>query len=288
MGATDVVPFVPLEGSSLADCVKLAERFAERLARELSIPTYLYGEAARRPERKDLPTIRKGEFEGLKTLIETDPARAPDFGPKKIHPTAGATAVGARDFLIAFNVNLVGDNLEVAKKIAGEMREANGGLPGVRAKGFLVDGGKTAQVSMNLVDFRKTTPGRATREVAERAQKLGHVVKDTEVVGLVPREALVLSALDLIRPRAFSPGQILEKRLEESGMGAGSGGSSSMRSFRRRCLAGSRAGRGSVAALGGARVDLAAMVLTLTHRRPSRSRPRIRTAEPGRMDILYS
>lgn len=262
MGAIDVVPFVPLSGATLADCVALAERLAGRLAGELSIPTYLYGEAARVPERKDLPNVRKGEFEGLREAIARDPSRAPDFGPRAIHPTAGATAVGARDFLIAFNVNLESGDLELAKKIASSVREAAGGLPGVRAKGFLVDGGSTAQVSMNLVDFRKTSPGRATMAVSDMAARQGVRIKDTEIVGLVPREALVLAARDFLAPRGFHAGQVLEERLAQTGVG----GSVTLSGFLEALSSPDPApGGGSAAALGGAiGAALAAMVLSLT------------------------
>ncbi len=281
MGATDVVPFVPLSGATLADCVALAERLAERMARELSIPVYLYGEAARRPERRDLPNVRKGEFEGLRTAIAEDPARAPDFGPRAVHPTAGATAVGARDFLIAFNVNLESKDLELAKKIAGTLREAAGGLPGVRAKGFLVDGGETAQVSMNLVDFRRTSPGRATLAVSEMAARQGVRVKDTEIVGLVPREALVLAARDFLKPRAFHAGQVLEERLDQAGVGARG---TTLSGFLAALSSPDPApGGGSAAALGGAVGGaLAAMVLSLTAPKAQPDAARLMTETAGR------
>lgn len=285
MGATDVVPFVPLSGATLADCVALAERFARRLAEELSVPAYLYGAAARVPERKDLPNVRKGEFEGLREAIGKDPARAPDFGPARVHPTAGATAVGARDFLIAFNVNLDSKDLELAKRIAASLREAGGGLPGVRAKGFLVDGGATAQVSMNLVDYRKTSPGKATLAVAEMAAKDGVRVKETEIVGLVPREALVLAAADFLKPRGFDAGQILEVRLARSGVAAGP----TLSGFLEALASPDPApGGGSAAALGGAVGGaLACMVLSLTAPKaePEAAGRMRRTAERARRQM---
>ncbi len=263
MGATDVIPFIPLPGAMLADCVGLAERLAERIARELAIPTYLYAAAARRPERTSLPNVRKGEFEGLRSAIAADPERAPDFGLKKIHPTAGATAVGARDFLIAFNVNLDAADLELAKSIAGELRESSGGLPTVQAKGFLVDDGKTAQVSMNLLDYQKVSPGRAVQEVEERARRRGRQVKETEIIGLIPREALLRSAVDLLHPRNWQPDQVLEARLAKAGLKEGGEG---LLDFLEALASPDPApGGGSAAALGGAvGAALACMVLSLT------------------------
>lgn len=293
MGATDVVPFVPLQGATMADCVALAERLARRLADELGIPTYLYGEAARRPERRSLPEVRKGEFEGLREAIRTDPTRAPDFGPRQIHPTAGATAVGARDFLIAFNVNLVSGDLALAKAIAARLRESAGGLPGVRAKGFLVDGGATAQVSMNLVDYRKTSPGAATAAVARAARQTGVEVKDTEIVGLVPQEALVRSAVDLLRPRGFGEGQILERRLAAAGLSDGSPAASGagVLAFLEALASPDPApGGGSAAALGGAvGAALACMVMSLTAAKaPAEPAETMRCAAARARDLMRS
>jgi len=156
MGATDVVPFVPVRGVTMDDCVQLARQLAERVGRELAIPVFLYARAATRPERERLPDIRKGEFEGLRERIGTDPAGDPDFGPKRIHPTAGATAIGARPFLVAYNIYLEATDVGLAKAIAKRIRTSSGGLPAVQASGFLVDG--QAQVSMNLLDIDVTSP----------------------------------------------------------------------------------------------------------------------------------
>src|SRR5262245_55679598 len=150
MGATDVVPFVPLGAATTEDAVAAANETAERIARELGIPTYLYGDAARRPERRDLAKVREGQFEGIRDAIGSDPARAPDFGPARVHPTAGATAVGARFFLIAFNVDLDTRDLALAKRIAKELRERDGGLPAVKALGFDLPERGWVQISMNL------------------------------------------------------------------------------------------------------------------------------------------
>lgn len=194
MGATDVIPFVPISGISMEQCVKLAERLGERIFAELDVPVYLYGEAARVPERKDLSYIRKGEFEGIREEVKTDPARKPDFGRNELHPRAGATAVGARFFLIAFNVNLETRDVKVAKRIAKAIREKDGGMPGVRALGLELADLGCVQVSMNLVDYRKTSPFQAFMRIAELAREAGVNVRESEVVGLVPMEALELCA----------------------------------------------------------------------------------------------
>src|SRR5262249_9464439 len=156
MGATDVIPFVPVEGVTLDDCAELARAAGRRIGEELQIPVFLYEAAATRSERKNLADVRRGEFEGLREAIGADPARAPDFGPCKIHPSAGATAVGARKFLVAFNANLTTGDVRVAKAIAKSIREQSGGLKNVRALGFSIEGGRRAQVSMNLVDTEQT------------------------------------------------------------------------------------------------------------------------------------
>jgi glutamate formiminotransferase/formiminotetrahydrofolate cyclodeaminase len=189
MGATDVVPFVPVRDVTMQDCVGLARRLGERVGKELGIPVYLYAKAAARPERERLPDIRKGEFEGLRNRIGTDPAAAPDFGPAKIHPTAGCTAIGARPFLVAYNIYLETGDIAVAKEIAKKIRTSSGGLPGVQASGFLVDG--RAQVSMNLLDIDVTSPTAVFAAVAAEAERRGAQVARSEVVGLIPERAIV-------------------------------------------------------------------------------------------------
>ena len=170
MGATDVIPFIPLGDSTMEECVDLARKVGKRVAEELSIPVYLYAEAAARPERRKLADVREGQFEGIRDSIGSDPARAPDFGPHAVHSSAGATAVGARFFLIAYNVNLAGRDLALAKKIAKGLRESDGGLPGVQAAGFdLPEQGKV-QVSMNLLDYRKTGMRRVFLKVKAKAK----------------------------------------------------------------------------------------------------------------------
>ncbi len=224
MGATDVCPLVPVRGITRAECVELARALARRVGEELGIPVFLYEDAALRTDRRNLADIRKGEFEGLRDRIGTDPAVEPDFGPRRIHPTAGATAIGVRGPLIAFNVNLKSDDLALAKKIASVIREKGGGLPAVKAAGFRIAQRNLAQVSMNLVDYERTSPGRAYRAVEEKARAEGVGILESEVVGLIPREALVRSAIDLLAPREFRDGQILERQLDAQGLGGGSDG----------------------------------------------------------------
>jgi len=189
MGATDVVPFVPVRGVTMDACAALASQLAERVGRELAIPVYLYAQAARRPERERLPDIRKGEFEGLRERIGTDPAAEPDFGPKRIHPTAGATAIGARPFLVAYNIYLDTGDVAIAKEIAKTVRTSSGGLPAVQASGFEVGG--QAQVSMNLLDIDVTSPATVYAAVEAEARRRGVGVIRSEVVGLIPERGIL-------------------------------------------------------------------------------------------------
>jgi glutamate formiminotransferase/formiminotetrahydrofolate cyclodeaminase len=189
MGATDVVPFVPVRGVTMDACAALASQLAERVGRELAIPVYLYAQAARRPERERLPDIRRGEFEGLRERIGTDPAAEPDFGPKRIHPTAGATAIGARPFLVAYNIYLDTGDVAIAKEIAKTVRTSSGGLPAVQASGF--DVGGRAQVSMNLLDIDVTSPATVYAAVEAEARRRGVGVIRSEVVGLIPERGIL-------------------------------------------------------------------------------------------------
>ncbi len=223
MGATDVVPFVPLGETTMEECVALAKRLGKRLGEELRIPAYLYAEAASRPERRKLADVREGQFEGIRDSIGKDPARAPDFGPAAVHPSAGATAVGARFFLIAYNVNLAGRDLALAKKIAKSLRESDGGLPGVQAAGFdLADKGKV-QVSMNLLDYRKTGMRRVFLKVKGRAKKAGVEVAESEIVGLVPRGAVHQIVQEGLRLDAPLGPQVIEDNLAGGGGGGATG-----------------------------------------------------------------
>ena len=213
IGATDVIPFVPIQDMTMEECVALAERLGKRIAEELKIPVYLYEEAARRPERKDLAYIRRGEFEGLREAIKTDPDREPDFGPKEVHPTAGATVVGARKPLIAYNVNLGTSNLKIAKAIARRVRAKGGGLAFVKALGFELKERGIVQVSMNLVDYTKSPVFAAFENVRMYAERYGVPVVGSEIVGLVPQKALVDVADFYLRLENFKSDQIIEARL---------------------------------------------------------------------------
>lgn len=213
MGATDVCPFIPLGTATMDDAREAAVAVAERVGRELSIPAYLYAEAARTPARVKLADVRKGEFEGLRDAIGRDPERAPDFGPAAIHPSAGCTAFGARFFLIAFNVNLASNDVALAKRIAKEIREKDGGLPGVQAMGFHLADRDLAQVSMNLLDYRRTSPGRVFEEVRARAEAAGVRILESEVVGLVPQGAVTASFVDVAKPRGWTGAEVIESHL---------------------------------------------------------------------------
>ena len=215
IGALDVCPFVPVSGVTMEECVAIARAVGERIARELKVPVYLYEEAATRPERRALPDIRKGEFEGLREEIKTNPERAPDFGPRQLHPTAGASVVGARAPLIAFNVNLGTPDIQVAKKIAHAIRESSGGLKYVRAKGFALKDRGIVQVSMNMINYKGTPLFRAYELIKAEAERYGVPIVGSEIVGLVPLEAVVDSAGFYLKLENFKVEQILETRLWE-------------------------------------------------------------------------
>lgn len=215
IGALDVLPFVPIAGATMEDCVALARSVGKRIAEELGVPVYLYEAAANRPDRKDLADIRRGEYEGLRDEIRTNPDRRPDFGPARLHPTAGASVVGARPILIAWNVNLGTTDLALAKRIAREIRESDGGLPAVRAKGFELKERGLVQVSMNMLDFKRTNLVRAFEAIRERAAREGVAVVESEMIGLVPLDALADGAVEYFKLRDFSRDQILEVNLWE-------------------------------------------------------------------------
>ncbi|MGC2360582.1 MAG: glutamate formimidoyltransferase, partial [Thermoplasmata archaeon] len=235
MGATDVVPFVPLGTSTMPDAVRLAERLGERVAKELGIPVYLYGAAARRPERSDLAKVREGQFEGIRDSIATDPARAPDFGPARVHPTAGAVAIGARPILIAYNAYLTTPDVAVAKKVARAVRGRDGGLPDVKALGFEIPERHRAQVSMNLTDYRTTPIHRALEAVRREAQRYGAGVEESEIVGLVPEDALLDAAEYYLQLHSFDRAAVLERKVRA--VDAGARGGESLASFTDRLAA---------------------------------------------------
>ncbi len=211
MGAADVVPFIPLEGVTMDECVALARKLGERIGAELGIPVFLYERAASRPERANLADVRRGEFEGLRELIGKDPAKKPDSGPEKIHPSAGAVAVGARPFLVAYNVYLATGDQAVAKGIAKQVREAGGGLKAVKALGMLVGG--EAQVSMNLVDIDVTPPHVAFEAVAVAARKAGTDAAWSEIVGMVPERCVYGAAERHLKMREPVAAHVLEAKV---------------------------------------------------------------------------
>ena len=213
MGAVDVVPFVPLSGATMDDCIALANDFGREFAERFHVPVFLYEEAASMPERRNLADVRAGEFEGLRDKIGRDPTKKPDFGPDKIHATAGATAVGAREILIAYNVNLGTNDLAIAKKIAHQLRAKDGGLTYVKALGFELKERGIVQVSMNLTDYHKSQLFKAEELVELFAKRYGVPVAGSEIVGLVPMDALVDTAEFYLKLENFSREQVLEKRL---------------------------------------------------------------------------
>lgn len=213
IGATDVIPFVPISNVTMQECVKLARKVGKRIADELGIPVYLYEAAAKRPECVNLADIRKGEYEGLKKEIRKNPCRRPDYGPARLHPKAGATVVGAREPLVAFNVNLGTSNIEIAKKIAKAVRFSSGGLKFIKAKGFRIRKRGIVQVSMNLTNYRETPISKAYEIVKREAEKFGVPVIGCEVIGLVPLDAIIDAAESYLKLENFNKNQILERSL---------------------------------------------------------------------------
>jgi glutamate formiminotransferase / formiminotetrahydrofolate cyclodeaminase len=211
MGAADVVPFIPIEGVTIEDCVAMARYAGAEIAKRFQIPIYLYEAAATSPERQNLENIRRGQFEGIRDEIGTNPARKPDFGEARVHPTAGATVVGARKFLIAYNVFLNTADVDIAKKIAKAVRFSTGGLRFVKGAGFLVRG--MAQVSMNLTDFEQTSIHRVFEFVKREAARYGVVPVSSEIVGLIPKQALEQAAEWYLQVENFDSSLILENRL---------------------------------------------------------------------------
>ena len=212
IGAVDVVPFVPIEGVTMAECVALAKRVGAAIAERFQVPVYLYEEAAANPARRNLEDIRRGEFEGLAVKMAGE-GWAPDFGPARPHPTAGASAVGARMPLIAYNINLATDRLEIAKRIAAAIRHSSGGYRHVKAMGVRLENRGIVQVSMNLTNYEKTPIARVFETVKREAARHGVEVLESEIVGLVPAAALAAAAEFYLQIEGFSPDQVLENRL---------------------------------------------------------------------------
>jgi glutamate formiminotransferase len=216
IGACDVVPFVPVEGVTLEDCVRLANELGARLWESLHLPVYLYEAAARRPDRLNLENIRRGQFEGLREEVRTNPDRLPDFGEAELHPSAGATVVGARKFLIAYNINLNTADVEIAKRIAKAIRFSSGGFRYVKSMGVPLASRNLAQVSMNLTDFEQTPIHRVFETVRAEAARYGASIVGSEIVGLIPKRALEMTAEWYLQVENFHPSLVLENRLAEA------------------------------------------------------------------------
>jgi len=262
IGAADVVPFVPIEGVTMEECVRIAVRAGEEIWRRFQVPVYFYEAAARRPDRVNLENIRRGQFEGLRSEIGVNPDRAPDIGEARLHPTAGATVVGARKFLIAYNINLGTADVEIAKRIAKAVRYSSGGFRYVKAMGVLLGSRNIAQVSMNLTDFEQTPVHRVFEAVRVEAERYGVPVVGSEIVGLIPKKALEMAAEFYLRAENFRPEIVLENRLAEETAGGG------LDQFLDALAAASPApGGGSAAAAGGAMAAaLGSMVAQLAQR----------------------
>src|SRR3984885_8980187 len=216
LGATDVVPFIPIEGCSVEDLVALSKKVGREIWERYKIPVYFYEAAAQRPERTNLEAIRKGQFEGLLEEVPRNPNRAPDIGEQRLHPTAGATVVGARRFLIAYNINLNTSEVSIANRIGKNIRFSNGGLRYVKAMGVDLRGRNLAQVSINLTDFEQTPIHRVFEMVKREAERYGVSIVGSEIVGLIPKRAIELTADFYLQLENFSPAQVFENRMEAS------------------------------------------------------------------------
>ena len=216
IGAADVVPFIPIEGVTLEECVRLAERVGGEIWSRLKVPVYLYEAAARRPERVNLENIRRGQFEALVQEMGTEAGRAPDIGEPVCHPTAGAIVLGARKFLIAYNVNLGTADVGIAKRIAKTIRFSSGGFRFVKSMGVMLASRNLAQVSINLTDFEQTPLHLVFETVRREAERYGVPVVGSEIVGLIPRKAIEMAAEYFLRAENFSPELVLENRIADA------------------------------------------------------------------------
>jgi glutamate formiminotransferase / formiminotetrahydrofolate cyclodeaminase len=278
MGATDVVPFIPVEGVSIEDCVALAKKVGREIWDRYRIPVYFYEAAAQRPERSNLENIRKGQFEGLLAEVPKNPDRAPDIGEPRLHPTAGATVVGARKFLVAYNINLNTSDLDIAKKIGKNIRFSNGGLRYVKAMGVDLRARHLAQVSINMTDFEQTPLHRVFEMVKREAERYGVSIVGSEIVGLIPKRAIELTADFYLQLENFSPAQVFENRIEASLSGSAiSEGPGKLAALAQPFLDAvaeptATPGGGSVAALAGALgASLGQMVASLSRKKKSQA-----------------
>jgi len=212
IGATDVIPFIPVSDVTIEECVALANELGKEIGEKLGIPVYMYEAAAKKPERIKLPDVRKGQYEGLKTEI-VKPERQPDYGPAQMHPTAGATVVGARQFLIAYNINLNTSDVTIAKKIATAIREAKGGYKYCRAMGIMIEERNMAQVTINMVNYEGTPLHRVFETVKSEAARYGVNVIGSEIVGLLPMQALIDTAAFYLRLEDFDRKQVMEENI---------------------------------------------------------------------------
>lgn len=216
LGALDVLPFVPLGQMTVADCVPLAREAGERIWRELGIPVYFYGAAAARPDRRNLEDVRRGQFEGLREDCVIDEMKRPDIGGPGLHPTAGAVIVGARKVLIAYNINLRTEDLGIAKQIAKAIRASNGGLPGVKALGLPLASRGLVQVSMNITDYELTSVHEVYSTVERLAATHGVEIEESELIGLIPRQAIETAAADFLKLRGFRSQRVIENAIEDA------------------------------------------------------------------------
>ena len=235
MGATDVVPFIPVDGVTIEDCVALSKKVGREIWERYKIPVYFYEAAAQRPERANLENIRKGQFEGLLAEVPKNPDRAPDIGNAALHPTAGATVVGARKFLVAYNINLNTSDLAIAKKIGKNIRFSNGGLRYVKAMGVDLRARNLAQVSINMTDFEQTPLHRVFEMVKREAERYGVSIVGSEIVGLIPKRAIEITADFYLQLENFSPAQVFENRIAASLSGVGALGRPGKTCRRSRC-----------------------------------------------------
>jgi glutamate formiminotransferase len=280
IGATDVVPFIPIEGVTIEDCVHLAKKVGHEIWERFRIPVYFYEAAAQRAERTNLENIRKGQFEGLAQEVMTNPDRAPDVGEPRLHPTAGATVVGARKFLIAYNINLNTPDVEIAKKIAKAIRFSTGGLRYAKAMGVDLRARNLAQVSINMTDFEQTPLHRVFEMVKREAARYGVLIVGSEIVGLIPKRAIELTADFYLQLESFSPMQVLENRLAASLAGAPNAGGANTGKFAELAQpfleavaeATPTPGGGSVSAMAGAlAASLGQMVAGLSRKKKSQA-----------------